>query len=243
MLSIDGLSKRFGERTVVDTLSLRAERGEVLGFLGPNGAGKSTTMRMVCGMIEPDAGDAHIDGVSIVTDRETAQSRLGYLPEGAPLYLDMTARSFLHFLAEARRIDRVARQSGTDRAIEALELGPVMDARIATLSKGFRRRVALAGAILHDPPVLVLDEPTDGLDPNQKRAVHALIAELAPQKAILISTHNLDEVETMCSRAVIVNQGQIVDEDTPDGFLSRDPDRRFARVFAKVTGQHEDVIS
>lgn len=243
MLSIDGLSKSFRTRTVVDQLSLTVERGEVLGFLGPNGAGKSTTMRMVCGMIEPDKGDAHIDGVSIITDRPAAQERLGYLPEGAPLYLDMTPTSFLHFMAEARRLDRGIREDGIRRATEALELGPVMTARIGTLSKGFRRRVALAGAILHDPPVLVLDEPTDGLDPNQKRAVHRLIADLSPEKAILISTHNLDEVETMCSRAVIVNRGRIVDEDTPSGFLSRDPDRRFARVFASITGHHEDIVS
>jgi len=241
MLSISGLTKRFGARAVVDDLSLDVAQGEVVGFLGPNGAGKTTTMRMVCGMIEPDAGDAQVDGVSIVTDRQAAQARLGYLPEGAPLYLDMTPASFLAFLAHARRLAPDRATASRERVTAALELGPVIHAPIGTLSKGFRRRVALAGAILHDPPVLILDEPTDGLDPNQKRAVHRLISELSPDKAILISTHNLDEVETMCSRAVIVNRGKIVDEDTPEGFLSRHAGRSFAHVFAAATGQHEEV--
>ncbi len=241
MLIIQGLTKRFGARAVVDDLSLTVARGEVLGFLGPNGAGKTTTMRMVCGMTEPDAGDALIDGVSITSDRARAQVRLGYLPEGAPLYLDMTPLGFLRFLADARRLARDVFAAQQARVTEALELGPVLHAPISTLSKGFRRRVALAGAILHDPPVLILDEPTDGLDPNQKRAVHRLISELSGEKAILISTHNLDEVETMCSRAVIVNRGKIVDEDTPEGFLYRHPDRSFAHIFAAATGQHEEV--
>jgi ABC-2 type transport system ATP-binding protein len=182
-----------------------------------------------------------IAGASIVRNRLVAQARLGYLPEGAPLYLDMSPAGFLRFMARARGLgaraaSRAVEASATDCGIEN-----VMGARIATLSKGYRRRVALASAILHDPPVLVLDEPTDGLDPNQKRVVHALVQRLSQTKAILISTHALDEVEAMCTRAVIVNRGRIVDADTPQGLKDRAPGGDLAVLFAQLTGAFEAV--
>ncbi len=241
MLDVKTLTKAYGGRTVVDRLDLTVGRGEVLGFLGPNGAGKSTTMRMIAGMIEPDSGSIDLCGHSVLVERLKAQGLLGYLPEGAPLYLDMTPRGFLNFLSGVRRVPRAERPGRLAQVIADCRIAEVMDTMIGALSKGYRRRVALAGAILHDPPVLVLDEPTDGLDPNQKRAVHELIRRLAPEKAILISTHTLEEVETMCTRAVIVNRGRIVAQDTPQGFIAKAPGGRFADLFAAVTGAHEDM--
>ncbi len=216
MLEIDGLTKTYAGRPAVDQIRFTVSKGEVLGFLGPNGAGKSTTMRMIAGAVLPDAGDARITGHSITLARNAAQSALGYLPEGAPLYDDMTPPQFLGFIASARGMDKARRRDAIDRAIADARISSVAGKPIGALSKGYRRRVGLAGAILHDPPVLVLDEPTDGLDPNQKRAVRALIARMAPEKAILISTHTLEEVPAMCSRALIVDHGRIVADGTPD---------------------------
>lgn len=241
MLTLTSLSKRFGGKTAVDGLDLFVPEGTVMGFLGPNGAGKSTTMRMIAGMIEPDAGDVDIAGASVVGNRLEAQARLGYLPEGAPLYLDMVAADFLRFMARARGLSRAAAARAVETAAGDCGIGHVMDARLGTLSKGYRRRVALAGAILHDPPVLVLDEPTDGLDPNQKRVVHALVQRLSATKAILISTHALDEVEAMCTQTVIVNRGRIVDQDTPQGLKDRAPGGDLAALFARITGTFEAV--
>ncbi|MEM1105328.1 MAG: ABC transporter ATP-binding protein [Pseudomonadota bacterium] len=215
MLVLQSLVKRFGRARAVDGLSLTVGKGEVLGFLGPNGAGKSTTMRMVAGVLIPDEGDVSINGCSITDDRRAAQAALGYLPEGAPLYGDMTPPQFLRFLATARDLPKPARSERVDKAIADARLSGVVDKPIASLSKGFRRRVGLAGAILHDPPVLVLDEPMDGLDPNQKRAVRALIARMAPQKAIMISTHTLEDVPALCSRVAIVDRGRIVADGAP----------------------------
>ncbi len=224
LLSIDRLVKSYGAgdnvKRAVRGVSFTVERGEVLAFLGPNGAGKSTTMRMISGYLEPDSGDALIAGASIVNQRRDAQKALGYLAEGSPLYGDLTARAFLGFLAGAHGLAPSQARWGLDRVINDCRIGDVIDRPIETLSKGYKRRVGLAGALIHDPPVLVLDEPTDGLDPNQKQAVRGLIARMADTKAILISTHQLDEVEAMCSRALVIDSGQIVADGTPGELLT-----------------------
>lgn len=216
MLELKQLSKSFDGRLAVDSVSFSLEKGEVLGFLGQNGAGKSTTMRIVAGVIEPDCGDVMIAGHSIVAERREAQRRLGFLPEGAPLYPDMTPRDFLNFLCAAHRITRGDCRTAIERVVADARIGSVLNKQISTLSKGYRRRVGLAGALLHDPDVLVLDEPTDGLDPIQKRAVRALISRMAKDKAIVISTHTLEEVSAMCTRAVIIDHGRLVADGTPD---------------------------
>ena len=228
MLEADGLKKAFDGFKAVDGLSLSLEKGTVLGFLGPNGAGKSTTMRMIAGVLLPDAGDVRLMGHSVLTARRAAQSMLGYLPEGAPLYPDLTPPEFLRFLASARGQPRSTWRTALDRVITDTRIADVIDKRIGALSKGYRRRVGLAGALLHDPPVLVLDEPTDGLDPHQKQAVRALIRRMAPEKAIQISTHTLEEVPAMCSRVILVDRGRIAADGPPDGLVaSGDLDQAF----------------
>jgi ABC-2 type transport system ATP-binding protein len=219
MLEIENLTKRFGAVTAVAGLSLRVDQGEVLGFLGPNGAGKTTTMKMVTGFLAPDSGTARICGHDIGSDTQNAQRHLGYLPEGAPAYGEMTPREFLAFIARARALENA--KAASDLAVSRTGLEDVLDRPIETLSKGFRRRVGLAQAILHDPQVLVLDEPTDGLDPNQKHAVRTLIHAIAATKTIVISTHLLEEVEAVCSRAVIINRGALVADGTPADLAAR----------------------
>ena len=215
MIEINGLTKHYGRHTVVDNLSFRCESGEVLGFLGPNGAGKSTTMKMVTGFVAPSAGTASVCGHDIGTDGLAARRKLGYLPEGAPCYAEMTPGSFLEFIADIRGLAGADRRARLDEVIERLHLGPVLHQSVDTLSKGFKRRVGLAQAILHDPEVLILDEPTDGLDPNQKHEVRELIRSMAADKLIVISTHILEEVEAVCSRAIIIANGKILADDTP----------------------------
>jgi ABC-2 type transport system ATP-binding protein len=215
MIEIDGLTKRYGRHTVVDDLSFRCESGEVLGFLGPNGAGKSTTMKMLTGFVTPSAGSASVCGHDIATDGLEARRKLGYLPEGAPCYAEMTPGTFLEFIANIRGLTGEARRSRLDEVIDRLHLGPVLQQSVDTLSKGFKRRVGLAQAILHDPEVLILDEPTDGLDPNQKHEVRELIRSMSEDKLIVISTHILEEVEAVCSRAIIIANGRILADDTP----------------------------
>jgi len=239
MLEIEKLTKSFGDKHAVRGVSFALNKGDVVGFLGPNGAGKSTTMRMIAGVLEPDEGDAVIAGLSITGDRRAAQAALGYLPEGAPLYDDMTPPDFLRFMARARGMPKDDIEAAAAKATADARISGVSRQRIGSLSKGYRRRVGLAAAILHDPPVLILDEPTDGLDPNQKRAVRALIARMAPEKAILISTHTLEEVPAMCTRAVVVDRGRIVADDTPDGLLSASPDGSLAGAFRELTDQSE----
>lgn len=223
MLELDALAKSFDDYIAVAGLSFTLNKGEVLGFLGQNGAGKSTTMRMIAGVLEPDSGDARICGHSITEDRTNAQRHIGYLPEGAPLYRDMTPLSFLRFLADTHGMGTVDRKNAVDRVIADARIAEVATQPISTLSKGYRRRVGLAGAILNDPAVLLLDEPTDGLDPIQKRAVRALIARMAKEKTILISTHTLEEVPAMCTRVIVVDHGHIIADDTPDGLAKSRP--------------------
>lgn len=230
MIEIDGLTKNYGRHTVVDNLTFRCEPGEVLGFLGPNGAGKSTTMKMVTGFVSPSAGTARVCGHDVATDGLAARQRLGYLPEGAPCYAEMTPGSFLDFIADVRGLQGGERKQRLDEVIERLHLGPVLTQSIDTLSKGFKRRVGLGQAILHDPEVLILDEPTDGLDPNQKHEVRELIRSMSADKLIVISTHILEEVEAVCSRAIIIDNGRILADDKPHDLAARSRYHNAVRV-------------
>ncbi len=215
MIEITNLRKRFGALTAVDDVSFQVTRGDVLGFLGPNGAGKSTTMKMITGFIAPDAGRIVVGGDDISLNPVEVKRRVGYLPEGAPLYGDMTVKGFLGFIAEIRGYRGAQRQQRLDRVVDLVSLGSVLDQTVETLSKGFKRRVGLAQAIIHDPQVLILDEPTDGLDPNQKHEVRKLIRGMAEDKVIVLSTHILEEVDAVCNRAIIIAEGRIVFEGTP----------------------------
>jgi ABC-2 type transport system ATP-binding protein len=221
MIKTDRLTKHYGALAAVDDLSFEVGGGEVLGFLGPNGAGKTTTMRMLTGFIAPSSGRASVFGHDVEDDPIAARSCIGYLPEGAPGYGEMSARGFLEFIADLRGLRGAARRSRLDTVIERLALGPVLHQSIETLSKGFRRRVGLAQAIVHDPPVLILDEPTDGLDPNQKHEVRSLINEMSRDKIIVISTHILEEVDAVCTRVLLIARGHLVADDTPAGLAAR----------------------
>lgn len=221
MVEIEHLSKYFGTFKAVDDVGFSVERGEVLGFLGPNGAGKSTTMRMITGFLAPDAGRVKVGGDDIAANPIEVKRRIGYLPEGAPLYGDMTPRAFLRFIAEIRGYRGKDRDRAVAAVVEKVNLEPALEKPIDTLSKGFKRRVGLAQAIIHDPAVLVLDEPTDGLDPNQKHEVRTLIRGMAKEKAIILSTHILEEVDAVCTRAVIISAGRLVSDSTPAELLAR----------------------
>ena len=212
MISVKNLSKSFGQKLAVDSVSFEVKKGEVLGFLGPNGAGKSTTMRMVTGYLPPTSGEVEIDGINVVENPILAKQKIGYLPESAPLYSDMTVSSFLSFAAEIRG----KKSTDVESAIETCFLEPVKNQSIDTLSKGYRHRTCLAQSILHDPEILILDEPTDGLDPNQKQEVRNLIKRMGEDKAIIFSTHILEEVEAACTRAIIIDQGSVVADGTPE---------------------------
>jgi ABC-2 type transport system ATP-binding protein len=215
------LRKRFGAINAVDGISLAVAKGEVLGFLGPNGAGKSTMMKMLTGFLEPDSGSAYIGGISVADRPIAAKAILGYMPEGAPAYGDMNTRRFLEFIAEVRGFEGAEAGRRVDAAVDKAALKSVLGQKIDTLSKGYKRRVGMAQAILHDPPVLIMDEPTDGLDPNQKHHVRKLIGDMAKDKAIIVSTHILEEVEAVCSRAVIINKGRIVADGTAESLMRR----------------------
>ena len=221
MISLIGLTKRFGPLTAVDGITLKVGRGEVLGFLGPNGAGKSTTMKMVTGFLLPTSGKAYVCGFDVEESPIETKKRIGYLPEGAPLYGDMTAKSFLNFIAEIRGFRGNEKKARVERAVELVEIGNVLYQPIETLSKGYKRRVGLAQAILHDPEILILDEPTDGLDPNQKHQVRRLIGAMAKDKAIVISTHILEEVDAVCSRVAVIAKGKLVFDGTPAALEAR----------------------
>jgi ABC-2 type transport system ATP-binding protein len=221
MIETRELSKQYGAITAVDRISFKVEPGQVLGFLGPNGAGKSTTMKMIAGFLTPTAGSASVCGHDVDAEPLAAKRKIGYLPEGAPSYGEMTVRAFLEFVADVRGLVNGHRSQRLDDAIGRLNLQGVLGQTIDTLSKGFRRRVGLAQAILHDPPVLILDEPTDGLDPNQKHEVRGLINAMAKDKTIVVSTHILEEVHAVCNRAIIIARGKVLADDTPDRLEAR----------------------
>ena len=216
MIKIDNLVKAFGPKRAVDGISFAVERGEVLGFLGPNGAGKSTTMRIVTGFMPPSAGAVTVGGFDVVESPLAAKRLIGYLPENAASYPDMTVHAFLEFVAELRGLSGQARRKALGRVVELCFLDSVLRQSIDTLSKGYKHRTCLAQALIHDPQVLIMDEPTDGLDPNQKHEVRNLIRELGANKAIIFSTHILEEVDAACTRAVIIDRGRIVANGTPE---------------------------
>ena len=215
MIKVQNLVKLFGAKRAVDDISFEVERGEVLGFLGPNGAGKSTTMRMITGFIPPSAGSVTIGGHDMEEQPIPAKRLIGYLPENAPAYTDMTVHGFLSFVAEIRGLRGDAKKNAVNRVVEMCFLESVIHQSVETLSKGYRHRTCFAQSIIHDPDVLILDEPTDGLDPNQKHEVRSLIKRMGEKKAIIFSTHILEEVEAVCSRAIIIDRGQIVANGTP----------------------------
>ena len=229
MIKIEGLVKTFGAKRAVDGISFSVERGEVLGFLGPNGAGKSTTMRMITGFMPPTSGRVSIGGHDVVESPLEAKRLIGYLPENAAAYPDMTVHGFLNFVAELRGLQGEARRKAVHRVVELCFLESVLGQSIDTLSKGYRHRTCLAQALIHDPDVLIMDEPTDGLDPNQKHEVRNLIRELGKSKAIVFSTHILEEVDAACTRAIIIDRGRIVASGTPDE-LGRPLDEVFRRL-------------
>lgn len=234
-LSIQGLTKRFGPKTVVNDVTFSADTGEVLGFLGPNGAGKSTTMKMIVGFLTPTAGTAVVGGRDVLLDPLAVKAAVGYLPEGAPAYPDMTPFGFLGFIAGVRGYDGAERRERVARAIELTRIANVAQQPIETLSKGYKRRVGLAQALLHDPEILILDEPTDGLDPNQKLVVRELIRDMAREKCIVISTHILEEVDAVCSRAMIIAEGKVVADGAPAELKARSGSGDLEEVFRKVT--------
>ncbi len=217
------LVKQFGALTAVDHISFQVGRGEVVGFLGPNGAGKSTTMKIISGFLEPTSGEAFIAGHNSHTDPIAARRNLGYLPEGAPAYSDMTVAAFLEFVAGMHGMTKQKANSRLAELAERIHLSGVWNQRIESLSKGFKRRVGIAQALVHDPDVLVLDEPTDGLDPNQKHEMRELIRSIAANKAIVISTHILEEVEAICTRAIIIAKGRMLADATPDRLMAQAP--------------------
>ncbi len=237
---LNQLTKMFGHLCAVDCITLRVKRGEVLGFIGPNGAGKSTTMKMATGFLIPDSGSVEICGASMIKDEKKAKRFIGYLPEGAPAYGDMTPFTFLRFISDIRGYGSSETLSRIDKAVDRAELGGVIHQRIETLSKGFKRRVGLAQAILHEPPVLILDEPTDGLDPNQKFHVRSLIKEISSDTAIVISTHILEEVEAVCSRTVLIDRGQVVFDGTPGELQALD--RKHNAMVVRVHTNHAAEI-
>ena len=221
MITTKNLSKRYGDKLAVDDLTFTVTAGEVLGFLGANGAGKTTTMRMIAGFIAPSAGVVSVCGHDIEREPVAAKACMGYLPEGAPSYGEMTVSEFLDFVADVRDLKGERRRLRRAVVVERLGLAPVLEQVIETLSKGFRRRVGLAQALIHDPMVLILDEPTDGLDPNQKHEVRRLINELSKDKLVIVSTHILEEVHEVCTRAIIIADGRIVADETPSALESR----------------------
>jgi ABC-2 type transport system ATP-binding protein len=239
LVEINHLTKRFSFLTAVDDISFGVDKGEVLGFLGPNGAGKSTTMKMITGFLLPDAGNVQIDGVDIVEQAVAVKKRIGYLPEGAPLYPDMTPAAFLNFVGAVRGFGGEELRKRIRDTVDKVQLTSVLEQPIGTLSKGFKRRVGIAQAILHDPEVLILDEPTDGLDPNQKHEVRGLIRNMAEDKAIILSTHILEEVDAVCNRVIIVADGKIVADGTPSQLEARSPHHNaVSLVLSNVDQRH-----
>lgn len=235
MIEVQNLSKSYGSKRAVNSVNFTVNRGDILGFLGPNGAGKSTTMKMITGFLRPTEGRATVGGVDVAVDPVAVKRQVGYLPESAPAYGEMTVLEFLEFIAESRGFRGAGRAAPIDRALRLTHLDSVKIQTIETLSKGFKQRVGFAQALLHDPDVLILDEPTDGLDPNQKNEVRALIKELAQEKAVVLSTHILEEVEAICTRIILISEGKVVVDETPAEFQARQPGARLDEIFASLT--------
>jgi ABC-2 type transport system ATP-binding protein len=239
MIEVKGLVKTYGAKRAVDGVTFTVKRGDILGFLGPNGAGKSTTMKMITGFLRPDAGTATVDGVDVTADPVRVKQKLGYLPESAPAYPEMTVEEFLGFIAEVRGFRGAAKAAQVDRAVQLTHLAPVRKQTIETLSKGFKQRVGFAQALLHDPAALILDEPTDGLDPNQKNEVRSLIKNMSAEKAVILSTHILEEVDAICNRVIIISRGKVVADETPEQLRARKPGARLDEIFRSLT--HGDI--
>ena len=236
MIEVKGLVKTYGNKRAVDGVSFNVNPGDILGFLGPNGAGKSTTMKMITGFIRPDAGTATVAGVDVTQDPVAVKSKIGYLPESAPAYGEMTVVEFLRFIAEVRSFrNKADREERVERVIARTQLDSVRRQTIETLSKGYKQRVGFAQALLHEPPCLILDEPTDGLDPNQKNEVRALIKTMAQDRAVILSTHILEEVDAICTRIILISQGKVVVDETPDAFRALKPGARLDEIFRSLT--------
>jgi len=233
-LRVMNLTKRFKNLTAVDNISFSAVQGEVVAFLGPNGAGKSTTMKMITGFLAPSSGTAYIDGYDILEQPLQAKRTFGYLPEGAPSYPDMTVKQFINFISDIRGIQPDLKAQKVNEVINKVKLQSVLHQRIETLSKGFKRRVGLAQALIHDPRVLILDEPTDGLDPNQKREVRKLITEMSKDKVIILSTHVLEEVEDLCDRVIVIAAGKILLDSTPQELSHKFPSKSTINILEEV---------
>ena len=236
MIEVKGLVKTYGNKRAVDGITFTVKRGEILGFLGPNGAGKSTTMKMITGFIRPDAGTATVGGIDVAADPVGVKRQLGYLPESAPAYPEMTVEEFLRFIAEIRGFRATGeKRARVEHVLGLTHLTSVRTQTIETLSKGYKQRVGFAQALIHNPPALVLDEPTDGLDPNQKNEVRTLIRSMAAEKAVILSTHILEEVEAICTRVIIIASGRIVADETPSALRARQPGARLDEIFRTLT--------
>lgn len=240
-IKVQSLSKSFGPIHAVRDVSFDVNHGEVLGFLGPNGAGKSTTMKMITGFLEPTAGTVIVNGHDVLENPLAVKRSIGYLPEGAPAYGEMTVKSFLNFIADIRQLTGSSRQKRIDEVVDRINIRNVYDQSIETLSKGYKRRVGIAQAILHDPDILILDEPTDGLDPNQKHEVRNLIKEMAQDKAIVISTHILEEVDAVCTRAIIIATGELLFDGTPTELIAKSDRNDIDHAFRLVTSGRSDA--
>ena len=234
-IKIKSLTKSFGTIRAVRNVSFNVSHGEVLGFLGPNGAGKSTTMKMITGFLEPTSGTVEVNGHDVLENPLSVKRSIGYLPEGAPAYGEMTVKNFLNFIADIRQLNGAIRKKRLDEVIETINIGTVIDQSIETLSKGFKRRVGLAQAILHDPNILILDEPTDGLDPNQKHEVRNLIKKMSKENAIIISTHILEEVDAVCTRAIIISSGELLFDGTPTQLIAKSDRSDIDHAFRNIT--------
>ncbi len=239
MIHVENLRKTFGPITAVDGINFSAQKGDVLGFLGPNGAGKTTAMRMLTGYLTPDSGSAQVCGYDVRRESVKVRQSQGYLAEHAPAYSEMTVSSFLNFICDARQVRGAQRKIALDRVIDACAIASVYHQTIDTLSKGYRRRVGLAQALVHDPPILILDEPTDGMDPNQKYEVRQLINAIAKEKCIIVSTHILEEVDAVCSRIIIIANGRILVDSTPEA-LKREHNAELFEIFRNVTQRGND---